>query len=93
MVVDSISYRRGISYLVWISTLLVFPLQAWSQQGHAIRGNQVLINEQPTGRRGKGLQVFWIFLPPTIRCGPPLYGKRSTRLRTRRNFPLPAREG
>ena len=44
MVVDLISYRRGISSLVWISTLLIFPLQAWSQQGHAIRGNQVLID-------------------------------------------------
>ena len=54
MVVDSISYRRGISCLVWISTLLVFPLQAWSQQGHAIRGNQVLINRAAHWQAWKG---------------------------------------
>ena len=54
MVVDSISYRRGISCLVWISTLLVFPLQAWSQQGHAIRGNQVLIDRAAHWQAWKG---------------------------------------
>lgn len=54
MVVNSISYRRGISSLVWISTLLVFPLQAWSQQGYAIRGNQVLINRAAHWQEWKG---------------------------------------
>ena len=54
MVVDSISYRRGISSLVWISTLLVFPLQVWSQQGHAIRGNQVLIDRAAHWQAWKG---------------------------------------
>ena len=32
MIVDSISCRLGIPRLVWIGTLLIFPLQAWSQQ-------------------------------------------------------------
>ena len=54
MVVDSISYRRGISSLVWISSLLIFPFQAWSQQGHAIRGNQVLINRAAHWQAWKG---------------------------------------
>ena len=54
MIVDSISYRLAIPRLVWISTLLVFPLQAWSQQGHAIRGNQVLINRAAHWQAWKG---------------------------------------
>ncbi|MYK42310.1 MAG: hypothetical protein F4049_19100 [Gemmatimonadetes bacterium] len=54
MVADSISYRWGISSLVWIGTLLIFPLQAWSQQGHAIRGNQVLINRAAHWQAWKG---------------------------------------
>ena len=54
MIVDSISCRLGIPRLVWISTLLIFPLQAWSQQGHAIRGNQVLVNRAAHWQAWKG---------------------------------------
>lgn len=54
MVVNSICYRRGISNLVWIGILLAFPLQAWSQQGHAIRGNQVLIDRAAHWQVWKG---------------------------------------
>ena len=54
MVVDSISYRRGIPSLVWIGTLLILPLQVWSQQGHAIRGNQVLIDRAAHWQAWKG---------------------------------------
>lgn len=54
MIVDSISCRLGIPRLVWISALLIFPLQAWSQQGHAIRGNQVLINRAAHWQTWKG---------------------------------------
>ncbi|MYC73478.1 MAG: hypothetical protein F4X17_22490 [Gemmatimonadetes bacterium] len=54
MIVDSISCRLGIPRLVWISTLLIFPFQAWSQQGHAIRGNQVLIDRAAHWQAWKG---------------------------------------
>ena len=54
MVVDSIAYRLGIPSLVWIGTLLVFPLQVWSQQGYAIRGNQVLIDRASHWQAWKG---------------------------------------
>ena len=54
MVADSISCRLGIPSLVWIGILLVFPLQAWSQQGHAIRGNQVLIDRAAHWQVWKG---------------------------------------
>ena len=51
---SSITRRLAVPILVWTGALLVLPLQTWAQQGHVIRGNQVLVDRAAHWRQWRG---------------------------------------